>query len=637
MATGASNTLTKELRIELKFVTSGFANQAKIATDALDRINNKFKGVQKQARITGSAFTGVAKEAKKLGNREVSSAVNQNAKALRSVSASAKSATRDLNKYSTSVAKASSRTATASSKAKAFSNNITRMDKSSKSASGSIIGLNGALGAFVTISSAKAALNNALAFDRVENRMRAATNSTEEFNDKTATAARLANELGVDLISASRGFATLTAATRGSGVEGAVTDQLFESILKTSAALSLTADETNSVILAFGQVASKGRAAAEEIRGQIGERIPGFYTKLADALGKTQAELTKLLDQGLLSSDEALAASAVALEKAFGDKAIKNSNSLTANVNRISNGLKSIVSFSTSWLESNLGIASTFGEISKRYAELQALNKSNDDFFTKNLKDNVALAEKFNKAYAEGTLTLEERNRKFANIIRNVKSEKDDLNILGFGETDFEELDKINKTLGRILSERDKDLDQLRKTRDLTRQSAKAEKERLKRVEKIRKERELERQEFLKQVNFQLDLEKAKKQREQLELLIKLQDKQKKSIEIDKQQKKNDPNSKENLEKKLKALREQKKLIDASRQSVQEANQVSFIGSFTNGFDQAQNTRKSILARSRQLGATKGDVELAKRQAEASERTADAIERIENQLEVINI
>ena len=43
MATGASNTLTKELRIELKFVTSGFANQAKIATDALDRINNKNK------------------------------------------------------------------------------------------------------------------------------------------------------------------------------------------------------------------------------------------------------------------------------------------------------------------------------------------------------------------------------------------------------------------------------------------------------------------------------------------------------------------------------------------------------------------------------------------------------------------
>ena len=153
MATGASNTLTKELRIELKFVTSGFANQAKIATDALDRINNKFKGVQKQARITGSAFTGVAKEAKKLGNREVSSAVNQNAKALKSVSASAKSATRDLNKYSTAVAKSSSRSLTASRNTKSFSNNVARMDASSKSATGSIIGLNGALGAFVTISS----------------------------------------------------------------------------------------------------------------------------------------------------------------------------------------------------------------------------------------------------------------------------------------------------------------------------------------------------------------------------------------------------------------------------------------------------------------------------------------------------
>jgi hypothetical protein len=269
MASGASNTLTKELRIELKFVTAGFVEQARVATKALDSINDKFKAVQNQARITGNAFTGVAREAKKLGNREVSSAVNQNAKALRSVEAGAKGASKSLDKYSKSVGKASSRTTTATKNANKFGTSISNINVKSRSASKSVGGLSSALGAFVTVQSARAAFKNALAFDRVENRMRAATVSTEEFNQKTAIAADLANKLGVDLVSASRGYATLTAATRGSGVEGTVTDQLFESILKTSAALSLTADETNSVILAFGQVASKGRAAAEEIRGQI--------------------------------------------------------------------------------------------------------------------------------------------------------------------------------------------------------------------------------------------------------------------------------------------------------------------------------------------------------------------------------
>jgi tape measure domain-containing protein len=634
MATGASNTLTKELRIELKFVTSGFANQAKIATDALDRINNKFKGVQKQARITGSAFTGVAKEAKKLGNREVSSSVNQNAKALRSVSASAKSATRDLNKYSTAVAKSSSRSLTASRNTKSFSNNVARMDASSKSATGSIIGLNGALGAFVTISSAKAALNNALAFDRVENRMKAATNSTEEFNDKTEKAAKLANRLGVDLLSASRGFATLTAATRGSGVEGAITDQLFESILKTSAALSLTADETNSVILAFGQVASKGRAAAEEIRGQIGERIPGFYTKLAEALGKTQAELTKLLDQGLLSSDEALTASAIALDKAFGDKALDNAQSLTAEVNRLTNNLRELGNELTRVFLDLPNPLRGFAQVNDQIQGFRESRSIGFDGVEQRIKFLAQSAKTANEEFLKGNITLDQRNKRLQRSTELIKEEAK-ANIGRFGGVRI--LQTEQKALTQIAIERGKSLEQLKQTRDLSLQASKAEQQRLENTKKIRKERERERQEFIKQVNLEFDLNKAKKQREELELLLKLQKARDEAIQKAKQQQASDPNSEENLNKRLKALKEQKKLIDASRQSVESANQVSFIGSFTNGFDQSENIRKNILARSRQLGATKGDVELAKRQAEASERTADAIERVENKLEVINV
>ncbi|NQY01143.1 MAG: tape measure protein, partial [Flavobacteriaceae bacterium] len=251
-----------------------------------------------------------------------------------------------------------------------------------------------------------------------ENRMRAATNSTEEFNDKTQKAARLANRLGVDLISASRGFATLTAATRGSGVEGTVTDQLFESILKTSAALSLTADETNSVILAFGQVASKGRAAAEEIRGQIGERIPGFYTKLAGALGKTQAELTKLLDQGLLSSDEALTASAIALDKAFGQKALDNAKSATAEYNRIVNQIRLASDESSRWLASNSAIVLSIRKIGERLAANRDVRES-DIALTKSVieatKTRIAQAEIARK---QGEITAKEARRRQLEAIK---------------------------------------------------------------------------------------------------------------------------------------------------------------------------------------------------------------------------
>ena len=411
MATGASNTLTKELRIELKFVTTTFLKQTRNAARALDILNGKLGKTQSAANSTQESFRQLAKETRAVGSKENTVTFQQNAKALREVSKSAKGAKTSLNQYSTAASRAGS-------KSSKISNGFVGVGRSSERAKNAVSGLTSALSGFITIQSARSALNNSLAFDRVNNRMRAATNSTEEYNEKTKTASRLVDELGVDLLAASRGFATLTAATRGSGVEGAVTDQLFESILKTSAALSLTADETNSVILAFGQVASKGRAAAEEIRGQIGERIPGFYTKLAGALGKTQAELTKLLDQGLLSSDEALTASAIALDKAFGQKALDNAKSATAEYNRIVNQIRLASDESSRWLASNSAIVLSIRKIGERLAANRDVRES-DIALTKSVieatKTRIAQAEIARK---QGEITAKEARRRQLEAIK---------------------------------------------------------------------------------------------------------------------------------------------------------------------------------------------------------------------------
>ena len=383
MASGASSTLTKELRIELKFVTTTFLEQIKTAAGALDTLNSKLVKTQETTDVTQQAFRQLAQETRAVGSKETTTTLQENAKALREVGSSANSAKTSLNQYNTAATKASS-------KSNKVSTGFSGVAVASTKAKSAVRGLTTALGGFITIQSARSALNNALAFDRVENRMRAATNSTEEYNQKTKLASDLADKLGVDLLAASRGFATLTAATRGSGVEGAITDQLFESILKTSAALSLTADETNSVILAFGQVASKGRAAAEEIRGQIGERIPGFYAKLAEALGKSQAELTKLLDQGLLSSDEALKASAVALDKAFGQKALNNAQSATAQYNRIVNEVRQAGNESARWLANNSAIILSIRKIGELLAS-NRIERESDNALTDN---SIKLTEK---------------------------------------------------------------------------------------------------------------------------------------------------------------------------------------------------------------------------------------------------
>ena len=59
-------------------------------------------------------------------------------------------------------------------------------------------------------------------------------------------------------------------------------------------------------MLATGQVLSKGKVQAEELRGQIGERLPGAFALFAEAIGKTPKELDKALNDGEVTIEDFL-------------------------------------------------------------------------------------------------------------------------------------------------------------------------------------------------------------------------------------------------------------------------------------------------------------------------------------------
>jgi tape measure domain-containing protein len=56
--------------------------------------------------------------------------------------------------------------------------------------------------------------------------------------------------------------------------------------------------DMQSALLATSQVFSKGKVSAEELRQQIGERLPGAFTIFAQSIGKTPQELDKMLEKG---------------------------------------------------------------------------------------------------------------------------------------------------------------------------------------------------------------------------------------------------------------------------------------------------------------------------------------------------
>ncbi|MEW6497215.1 MAG: tape measure protein, partial [Cyanobacteriota bacterium] len=113
-----------------------------------------------------------------------------------------------------------------------------------------------------------------------------------------------AERLSLPLETSIKGFTQLTAAARGTSFEGAKTRKMFTAIAQASRVYNLTSEQTEGALLAVTQMISKGTVQAEELRGQLGERIPGAVQIFARALGISTAELGKLQESGKAGLDE---------------------------------------------------------------------------------------------------------------------------------------------------------------------------------------------------------------------------------------------------------------------------------------------------------------------------------------------
>lgn len=178
-------------------------------------------------------------------------------------------------------------------------------------------------------------------FERVNNVLRFATGSIEAGAAAYQLAADTANRYGLSLDGLTKGLGQLSAATKGSRLEGEATEQLFIGISQAAATLGLSVADTNGVITALGQTASKGQVSLEELRGQLGERLPGVLSVAAKGLGQTEAGLLKLVEAGL-DSTVFLKAFGPALQQAFGGGAAANVQTLGGQITLLQNQLQQL-------------------------------------------------------------------------------------------------------------------------------------------------------------------------------------------------------------------------------------------------------------------------------------------------------
>lgn len=171
--------------------------------------------------------------------------------------------------------------------------------------------------------------------------MRSALNATTggQGNQVMSQTSAIANKYGLNYEASLEGVKTLTGGMKSMNLPLQEQMKIFEGVSTGMAAMKLDAETTKGAMLALGQMASKGNVQAEELRGQLGERIPGAFGIAAKAMNVTEAELNKMLQRGDVAAKDFLPRFAAEMQRTFGEEALKNANGPAAIQARFDNAI----------------------------------------------------------------------------------------------------------------------------------------------------------------------------------------------------------------------------------------------------------------------------------------------------------
>lgn len=184
---------------------------------------------------------------------------------------------------------------------------------------------------------AKGAFDTSMKFEALSNQLGFASGSMRQGGQDFEYIKNLSNEMGLELVTATESFAKFSGAARGTVLQGQGVKDVFEGVAMASTVMHLSAEQSSGAFKALEQMLSKGKVSAEELRGQLGERIPGAFQIAARSMNMTTMELDKAMSNGQIMSDVFLPRFAAQLKKEFGGGMANAANSMQSNMNRISN------------------------------------------------------------------------------------------------------------------------------------------------------------------------------------------------------------------------------------------------------------------------------------------------------------
>jgi tape measure domain-containing protein len=147
------------------------------------------------------------------------------------------------------------------------------------------------------------ALAAATALQTFRNQLNAVTGSSENASRSFGFIDGLADRFAVPLESVRQGFVRMYASMEPAGFGATEIEGLFTGVSKAAATFGMSKDQVDRVTYALSQMASKGQIMAEELRGQLGDVLPGSFALFAEAAQMSIPEFTKAMEQGRFSGE----------------------------------------------------------------------------------------------------------------------------------------------------------------------------------------------------------------------------------------------------------------------------------------------------------------------------------------------
>lgn len=279
----------------------------------------------------------------------------------------------------------------------------------------------------------------------LDNALKQVSGSQEQFARSQEFLRGVADDFGIEINGLTTQFTQFYVSAKdklsANEIEG-----IFRSIAKAGAVMGLSVDTQNRAFTALNQMMSKGVVSAEELRGQLGEALPGAFGIMAKAMNTNEVGLAKLMKDGKLLANEVLPKFAEELEKVYGIQTIERVDTLASAQNRLSNEWTEFIRS----LNEGSGVISGFfktiiTEISETIKWWRKLNEE-----TGNFKENFE--KKTEQGFQQQLKALQNEADKTGISLRNLAKVRQDLAVQERDEV-YKQLKESEKRIKEIETE----------------------------------------------------------------------------------------------------------------------------------------------------------------------------------------